>query len=53
MFEWYVVRCGFKNQDQNDMCVKKRLDNVLARSKHGNCFLSLIVNMIGETYTTT
>ena len=49
IFEWYVIRCGFKNGHQKDMCFKEL----------GLCVqnmptvLNSTVNIVEEAYVTT
>ena len=49
LFEWYVVRCGFKNGYPNDMCSKE----IGQRAQNMITILGSIVNTIKRTYTTT
>jgi len=49
MFEWYVVRHGYKNGHLEDMC----LEDVGLCLQNMQAILGSLVNMIGGTYTTT
>jgi hypothetical protein len=49
MFEWYVVRHGYKNGHLEDMCS----EDVGLRLQNMQAILGSLVNMIGGTYTTT
>jgi hypothetical protein len=49
MFEWYVVRHGYKNGHLEDMCS----EDVGLRLQNMQTILGSLVNMIGGTYTTT